>query len=112
MLKNSVILTKKLYICTKVVFFCMGFKKGHKKVEGSGMQKGQVTSKTQAWDSLGDFLTEEGAEKAREIIRNAPPEKFMLYYTMFIEYFRPKRSREDSSGNSEAGITINVITPE
>lgn len=89
----------------------MAFKKGDKKPEGSGMQKGQVTAKTQAWDNLGDFLTEEGAEKARQIIRDAPPDKFMLYYTMFIEYFRPKRSREDSKGNSEAGITINVITP-
>lgn len=89
----------------------MGFKKGQKKIEGSGIKKGQVHEKTKAWDNLGDFLTEEGAEKAREIIRNAPPDKFMLYYTMFIEYFRSKRSREDSKGNSEAGITINVNVP-
>lgn len=86
----------------------MAFKKGDKKPEGSGMQKGQVTAKTQAWDNLGDFLTEEGAEKAREIIRNAPPDKFMLYYTMFIEYFRPKRSREDSKGNSDNSIRIRI----
>lgn len=84
------------------------FKKGQ---EGLGRPKGALNQKTKAWDNLGDFLTEEGAEKAREIIRNAPPEKFMLYYTMFIEYFRPKRSREDSKGNSEAGITINVNVP-
>lgn len=89
----------------------MPFKKGHKKSPNAGMKKGQVIARTKAWDMLGDFLTEEGAEKAREIIRNAPPDKFMMYYTMFIEYFRPKRSREDSNGNSEAGITINVITP-
>lgn len=86
----------------------MAFKKGQKKIEGSGIKKGQIHEKTKAWDSLGDFLTEEGAEKAREIIRNAPPEKFMLYYTMFIEYFRPKRSREDSKGNSDNSIRIKI----
>jgi hypothetical protein len=88
----------------------MGFKKG---VSGNpkGKPKGALSEKTKAWDSLGDFLTEEGAEKAREIIRNAPPDKFIFYYTMFIEYFKPKRSREDSQGNPENKIVINVNKP-
>lgn len=89
----------------------MGFKKGDKKPEGSGMAKGQKTSKTQAWDNLGDFLTDVGAQKAKEILMSAPPDKFMMYYTMFIEYFKPKRSREDGQGNPENKIVINVNAP-
>ena len=84
------------------------FKKGQ---EGLGRPKGTPNEKTRAWEALGDFLTDVGAEKAKEIMMSAPPEKFMFYYTMFIEYFKPKRSREDGHGNPENKIVINVNAP-
>lgn len=83
------------------------FKKGHKPTK----PKGAVSAKTKAWDELGDFLTKDGAERAKEIMMSSNPDKFMNYYGMFLEYFKPKHSRSDVNQNN-TGKTEIIIKRE
>jgi hypothetical protein len=71
------------------------FKKG----EG-GRPKGAKGEKTKAWESLGDFFTQEGAGRAAEIMMSADDEAFMRYYSGLIELFKPKLSRSDVNQNN------------
>jgi len=65
------------------------------KREGAGRPEGSKNKKTEEWEQLGDFLTEEGAERAKGIMRDAQDNAFMRYYTMLLEYFRPKHQRSE-----------------
>jgi len=68
----------------------------------AGKPKGTPTKKTIAWENLGDFLTEAGALRAKQIMSEAPPKEFMLYFSTMLEYFRPKQQR----------IENNITTPD
>jgi hypothetical protein len=72
------------------------FQKGHKGYK----PKGAVSEKTKAWESLGDFFTQEGAGRAAEIMMSADDEAFMRYYSGLIELFKPKLSRSDVNQNN------------
>jgi hypothetical protein len=68
------------------------FKKGH-----SGYKPlGAKSEKTLAWEHLGEFITEAGAERVKSILGTCPPDKFMIYYPMLLEYFKPKLARVDN----------------
>lgn len=60
-----------------------------------GKPKGAKSEKTLAWERLGDFITETGAERVKEILSNCTPDKFMVYYPLLLEYFKPKLARVD-----------------
>ncbi len=77
----------------------MKFSKGHKKV--GGIKKGQVQKRTKAWDQLGEFFTQAGAERAKKIMVNADDKEFMTYYDKLIEYFKPKLQRTDLTSDGE-----------
>ena len=77
----------------------MKFPKGHKKL--GGIKKGQVQKRTRAWDQLGEFFTQAGAERAKEIMINADDKEFMAYYDKLVEYFRPKLQRTDITTDGE-----------
>lgn len=74
----------------------MKFEKGHKKV--GGKQKGKKNEKTLAWEGIGDYLINEGADRAREIMMQSKDEKFMLYFNTLLEYFKPKLARQELTG--------------
>jgi hypothetical protein len=63
----------------------------------AGKPKGTPTKKTIAWENLGDFLTETGALKAKEIMMSSAPKEFMLYYSTLLEYFKPKQQRVENN---------------
>jgi hypothetical protein len=75
------------------------FGKGHKKV--GGIKKGQVQKRTRAWDQLGEFFTQAGAERAKDIMIKADDKEFMIYYDKLIEYFKPKLQRTDLTTDGE-----------
>lgn len=84
----------------------MKFQKGHKKL--GGIKKGQVQERTKAWDQLGEFFTQVGAERAKEIMINSDDKEFMIYYDKLIEYFKPKLQRTDLTTGGEK---IKQVTP-
>lgn len=85
------------------------FEKGHKGFK----PKGAISEKTKAWENLGEFITESGAERVKLILASCEPEDFIKYYTTLLEYFKPKLARSESKVESkiEGQLTLNVINP-
>ncbi len=82
-----------------------GFKEGHKGYK----PKGAKSEKTLAWEQLGEFITETGAERVKTILANCTPKEFMLYYPLLLEYFKPKLARTDTLKLPENTEPLNVI---
>jgi hypothetical protein len=88
----------------------MKYKKGESGNK-AGKPKGAKSAKTLAWEQLGDFLTESGAEKAKGIMLSSSPEDFMRHYTNLLEFFKPKHSRSDNTNNN-TGEQVIIIKRE
>lgn len=80
------------------------FEKGNK-----GKPKGAISEKTIAWQNLGEFITESGAERVKDILATCPPDKFMVYYPMLLEYFKPKLARTELKHEGEQTLTVKFI---
>ena len=83
----------------------MPFEKGHD--FGKGRPAGSKNIKTAQWDNIGDYLVEEGSLKYLEHMKSlavSDPEKYTEAYMKILEYFKPKRAREDGKGNPDLGI--------
>lgn len=75
----------------------------------SGKPPGTKSKKTLAWEQLGEFITESGAERVKKILSECPPEKFMIYYPMLLEYFKPKLARTDTLNLPKDTEPLNII---
>lgn len=75
--------------------------KGHKK--WGGKQKGTVSAKTQAWNEMGEYLTQGASQRALEIMHKCNDRDFMIHFNNLLEYFKPKQSRVTQDTN----VTIN-----
>ncbi len=65
--------------------------KGHKGYK----PKGAISQKSIAWQNLGEFITEGGAERLKRILNESDDATFMRVYIQLIEYFKPKQSRTE-----------------
>lgn len=72
------------------------FKKG-KSGNVKGKPIGTKSEKTLAWENLGEFITETGANRVKEILSSCTPKEFMLYYPILLEYFKPKQQRVETN---------------
>lgn len=86
----------------------MAFKKGESGNK-NGRPVGSVSEKTLAWEHLGSFITESGAERVKEILSTCTADKFMIYYPMLLEYFKPKLARTDTKIEGEQKFTVTFI---
>ena len=66
-----------------------------------GRDKGDKNKKTKAWEQLGQFFTDAGAERAKQIMVDADDKEFMIYYDKLVEYFKPKLQRTDLTTGGE-----------
>lgn len=73
-----------------------GFQKGQSG-NLSGKPKGTKSEKTLAWEQLGDFITEAGAERVKKILTGCSEKEFMVYYPILLEYFKPKQQRIENN---------------
>jgi hypothetical protein len=87
----------------------MKYKKGESG-NPAGKPKGAINEKTKAWEQLGDFITETGADRVKDILTTCTNDQFMFYYPMLLEYFKPKRARVDKEG--ETANTVIIIDSE
>lgn len=71
------------------------FQKGHKKLDGAGMKKGQRTEKGKQWDQLGEYITGQLTEDALKYIESLPAAQRFEQYLKLLEYFKPKLSRSE-----------------
>jgi len=82
------------------------FKKGHSKIEGSGIKKGEKQKKTLAWEAIGDYIVSEGAERLIKILAESTDVDFIKNYAMLLEYFKPKLARTEMTADIEGEVTI------
>ena len=73
----------------------MPWQKGHKKI--GGIAKGTKWVKNQQWESLGEFLTTNGAERFLTMLQTMPDEEYTATFLQILEYFKPKRQRVDET---------------
>lgn len=73
-----------------------GFKKGESG-NLAGKPKGTKSEKTLAWEQLGDFITETGAQRVKKILAECTEKEFMIYYPILLEYFKPKQQRIENN---------------
>ena len=83
----------------------MAFEKGND--YGRGRPRGSRNKKTELWEKLGDYLTNEGAEKAIEILEKSDDKMFVGIYDKWLEYFKPKLQRTE--GKIEVDANINTL---
>jgi len=76
-----------------------------------GRRKGSKNERTKAWEHLGDFLTEEGAIRAKEIIMKSKDEQFMAHYMHLLQYFKPKQQAVKDASNEDQVIVVTVAEP-
>lgn len=87
----------------------MPFKKGHSKVKGSGMVKGQKTAKVQQWEQLGEYISGELTDEVLSYIKKLPaPEKYDAYMDL-LEYFKPKLQRSEIHAEVKTEITDSIL---
>jgi hypothetical protein len=86
----------------------MSAPKGHKGYK----PKGAISTKTIAWNNLGEFITEQGAERLKKILIETDDATFMKAYIQLIEYFKPKHSRTEleSTNNEKQILVIKRVT--
>lgn len=71
------------------------FKPGDKRPPGAGMKKGQKSLKVQAWERLGDYIINEGADRYLNYLRNLSDKEFSIEFKSVMEYFKPKLQRAE-----------------
>lgn len=76
-----------------------------------GKPKGHKDVKTQAWEQLGEFITNRCSERAIEIMMKSNDKEFMLHFNNLLEYFKPKQARVVNE-NTNNDQTIKVIINE
>ena len=82
----------------------MPFQKGHKKT--GGRKKGVPDKKTEMWNAFGEYLVNEGAGRALEIIKGKEDPEYLAAFEKFLEYFKPKQQRADASGDQSININL------
>lgn len=79
---------------------------------GGGRPKG-ATEKTKMWSRLGEYITQEGAERYMNILQGMGDDEFIKRFEMILEYFQPKQSRVEAKVEStHTNITISAPTPK
>jgi|TARA_R100001530_G_scaffold10633_1_gene10461 hypothetical protein len=82
----------------------MPIEKGQR-LNPNGRPKGKKNKKTEQWDAIGDFLTQEGSERMLKYLSTTDPDKYADTYLKILEYFKPKLARTESK---VSGV-VNVI---
>ena len=67
-----------------------------------GKPKGAVSEKTRVWNEISEWFKGEGIEAYQEELMNmkdSKPDEFLKRFEAMLEYFQPKLSRTEFSGN-------------
>ena len=73
--------------------------KGHKGYK----PKGALSAKTKAWDKLGEFIINDGAQKYSEYLDTLNNESFANEFRAILEYFKPRQQRTEIKGEITTG---------
>ena len=76
---------------------------------GPGKPRGSKNKKTQQWEALGKYLTEEGADRYLQILMATDDKKFMTHYHALLEYFKPRLNRTALTDGDGDSIKFEVV---
>lgn len=83
--------------------------KGHLLPGHGGLKpKGAVSEKVKLWEQLGNYVVQQGAERAMHILHTMDDEEYMKYYLTMLEFFKPKQARVTHSGDAKEPVVINI----
>lgn len=87
----------------------MGLPKGRTN-NPKGKPKGSKAKKTIQWESIGEYLINDGSKKYKEYLEKLDEKEFASEFRAILEYFKPKQTRTETetSGN----IRIIIDDPE
>ena len=77
----------------------MPFVKGNKEATKKGKHE-----KTKAWEALGESIVTTHAERFNSILQSSEDENFQRYFTMILEYFKPKQARTEVDMKAEVKV--------
>jgi len=76
------------------------FKKGH----GVSKPIGSISKKTKAWERLGEYIVNEGAERYVGYLDTIEEDKkFAEEFRAVLEYFKPRQMRTEIKGEITTG---------
>lgn len=75
-----------------------------------GKPKGAISERVKMWEALGQYVVNEGAQRAMEVLAQMDDEQFIEQYMKMLEYFKPKQARVTHAGDKEEPVQI-VIPP-
>ena len=79
----------------------MAFEEGN--THGKGRPAGYKNKKTESWDALGDYLTNEATKRAQRIMDKAEDKDFMYYMVRLAKFFKPEMKSTEITGHIETG---------
>ena len=82
----------------------MGFEKGKDKT--GGRQKGGKNKKTTQWEEFAKFCMEGGLDRYKEELLKLEGKDFVNAFQNQMEYFKPKLSRREITGEDGKPIAI------
>jgi len=82
----------------------MPFVKGRKKT--GGRKKGTPNVRSQQWDSMGEFLLQQGSERLLDYMQSCEDREYTEIFLRLIEYFKPKQARVEESVEGELTFTF------
>ena len=83
----------------------MPIKKGQR-LNPNGRPKGTKNVKTQQWEAIGEFLSQQGAERMLEYLYSCDPKEYSETYLRILEYFKPKLARTEQKTEHSGNINF------
>ncbi len=93
----------------------MKYKPGHKKVKGSGIQKGQTQKLPAIRRTVHDLLLEGGVHPVTELLKLIPqlsPKDAARVHLDLLQYIAPKLSAQQVNVTDERALAIDVTPKE
>ena len=88
------------------------FKKGHKGLKPVGA----ISQKTKAWEELGEYIAQDGAQRYMVALKRLEDDKFVDRFEHVLEFFKPKLARKEVTGSNgepiKQSITVEFVDPK
>ena len=87
----------------------MPIKKGQR-LNPNGRPKGSISAKVTAWNNIGEFIANQGAERLVEYLKTTNEKDYADCYLKILEYFKPKLARQELTGkDGEALFPVPIM---
>lgn len=79
----------------------MPFKKGDKRPQNAGREKGTPNKRTEQWEQFAEYCLNSGLEKFQEEMNKLKGQQFVNAFVNIMEFHKPKLSRSEVKAQVE-----------